>query len=172
MSGLNIYVAASWRTERQPEVVRRLREAGHEVYDFRNPPQNSAFAWTDTTPWWSGLSPEELRQLLGHPVARGAFEVDMGALRRCDACVLVLPSGRSAHLETGWAAGAGKRTAILLDAGSEAELMSLMADRLCGSLEELLELLGEWADAKAAPCSTFFDEHCGACDLPEPEVAL
>ncbi len=147
MSGLSIYVAASWRTERQPEVVRQLREAGYTVYDFRNPPVSSALTWTDITPWWAGLSPEELRQLLGHPVARGAFEVDMAALRSCDACVLVLPSGRSAHLEMGWAAGAGKRTAILLDAGSEAELMSLMAERLCGSIEELIEVLRGWAEA-------------------------
>jgi hypothetical protein len=32
-----IYLASSWRNERQPELVRILREAGHEVYDFRNP---------------------------------------------------------------------------------------------------------------------------------------
>ena len=33
-----IYVASSWRNEYYPEVVEKLREAGHEVYDFRNPP--------------------------------------------------------------------------------------------------------------------------------------
>ena len=32
-----IYVASSWRNEYYPEVVEKLREAGHEVYDFRNP---------------------------------------------------------------------------------------------------------------------------------------
>ena len=31
-----IYVASSWRDPYQPEVVAALREAGHEVYDFRN----------------------------------------------------------------------------------------------------------------------------------------
>jgi hypothetical protein len=30
-----IYVASSWRNEYYPEVVEKLREAGHEVYDFR-----------------------------------------------------------------------------------------------------------------------------------------
>ena len=34
----NIYVASSWRNGYYPEVVAKLREAGHEVYDFRNPP--------------------------------------------------------------------------------------------------------------------------------------
>ena len=33
-----IYVASSWRNEYYPEVVEKLREAGHDVYDFRNPP--------------------------------------------------------------------------------------------------------------------------------------
>lgn len=37
-----IYVASSWRNQHYPEVVRRLREAGHEVYDFRNPPHGDA----------------------------------------------------------------------------------------------------------------------------------
>ena len=34
----NIYVASSWRNEYYPEVVAKLREAGHDVFDFRNPP--------------------------------------------------------------------------------------------------------------------------------------
>ena len=33
-----IYVASSWRNAFYPDVVKALREAGHEVYDFRNPP--------------------------------------------------------------------------------------------------------------------------------------
>ena len=45
-----------------------------------------------------------------------------------DAFVLLMPCGRSAHLEAGWAIGAGKPTAILLSAG-EPELMYKMADR-------------------------------------------
>ena len=31
-----IYVASSWRNVFYPDVVQRLRDAGHEVYDFRN----------------------------------------------------------------------------------------------------------------------------------------
>ena len=43
-----IYVASSWRNQYYPEVVEALRAAGHEVYDFRNPPHGGAgFHWTD-----------------------------------------------------------------------------------------------------------------------------
>ena len=37
-----IYVASSWRNEYYPEVVEKLREAGHEMYDFRNPPSGDS----------------------------------------------------------------------------------------------------------------------------------
>ena len=33
------------------EVVKKLREYGHEIYDFRNPPHNhGAFMWKDVDP--------------------------------------------------------------------------------------------------------------------------
>ncbi len=35
---MHLYVASSWRNTYYPEVVAALREAGHEVYDFHNPP--------------------------------------------------------------------------------------------------------------------------------------
>lgn len=41
-----IYVASSWRNSYFPVVVKKLREFGHEVYDFRNPPHNhGTFMW-------------------------------------------------------------------------------------------------------------------------------
>lgn len=32
-----IYLASSWRNEHQPRILALLRDAGHEVYDFRHP---------------------------------------------------------------------------------------------------------------------------------------
>ena len=50
---MHIYVASSWRNTYYPEVVRALRNAGHEVYDFRNPEQNpGGFHWEDVDPRW------------------------------------------------------------------------------------------------------------------------
>ena len=43
-----IYVASSWRNEYQQTVVEFLRQQGHEVSDFKNPPHgNGGFAWSD-----------------------------------------------------------------------------------------------------------------------------
>jgi nucleoside 2-deoxyribosyltransferase len=146
---LKIYVASSWRNELQPKVVAALRAAGHEVHDFKQQeepgpgPQGSALPSMDDLSQMR-LEPAHFRKLLDqHPLARTLFDKDMGALRASDACVLVLPCGRSAHLELGWAVGAGKHTVALLQGECEPDLMYKMVDRLCVSLEEVVQALAE-----------------------------
>lgn len=142
---MKIYVASSWRNQRQPVVVAALRAAGHDAYDFRNPkPGNQGFSWRQCSERDQLTDPERFRsEVLTHPIARAAFELDMGALRSADVTVLVLPCGRSAHLELGWAAGAGKQTFVLFDDEiDEPELMYLMNTKICVSLEELIADLG------------------------------
>lgn len=135
-----IYVASSWRNSWQPPVVHALREAGHEVYDFRNPrPGDHGFAWSDIEPDWQEWDSHRFRAALDHPIAVAGFASDFDALKWCDTCILVLPCGRSAHLELGWAVGHGKRTAILLVGENEPELMYRMVDKLAVTLEELIE---------------------------------
>ena len=137
-----IYVASSWRNQYFPEVVKRLREAGHEVYDFRNPPHGGAgFHWTDIDPdapnWTYAQYAEGLRQ----PLAERQFQADIDALTWADTCVLVLPCGRSAHTEAGWMAGAGKRVLAYIPEMVEPERMYKLFDAVAGSLEELVEKL-------------------------------
>ena len=59
-----IYVASSWRCPAQPEAVETLRAAGHEVYDFRNPPGKAGFGWSEIDPEWLGWSIETYRERL------------------------------------------------------------------------------------------------------------
>lgn len=128
MKGRKIYVASSWRNEFQPAIVDVLRCAGHEVYDFRNPaPGNNGFAWSAIDREWLGWSPEAFASLLDHPVARAGFKLDKDALDWCDTCVMVLPCGRSAHLEAGYACGQGKDVIFYLRPEKfEPELMYLL----------------------------------------------
>lgn len=143
---MKIYVASSWRNLMQQGVVHTLRAAGHEVYDFKHPvPGNEGFRWSEIDPNWQGWEPEKYRESLFHPIAENGFQRDMEALRGCDACVLVLPCGRSAHLEAGFAVGAGKPLFVLIIEPQEPELMYLMAYRdVPGSIcTDLSELLGE-----------------------------
>jgi hypothetical protein len=139
---LKLYVASSWRNTQQPSVVQALRKAGHEVYDFRHPePGNDGFSWESIDPNWKKWDPFQFEQALRDPIARKGFKLDMDALDDADGCVLVLPCGRSAHLELGYAVGRRKFTAVLLDEKSEPELMYKMVDALCFSVEEAVEAL-------------------------------
>ena len=137
-----IYVASSWRNPYFPEVVTRLREAGHEVYDFRNPPHGGAgFHWTDIDPNAPEWTFAQYAEGLHHPLAERQFQADIDALTWADTCVLVLPCGRSAHTEAGWMAGAGKRVIAYIPEMVEPELMYKLFAAVAGSLDELVEKL-------------------------------
>ena len=91
-----IYVASSWRNEFYSEVVEKLREAGHEVYDFRNPPSGDpGFKWICVSEDFMEWSHVQYRDMLQHPKAERQFHNDIVAMEGCDVCVLVLPCGRS-----------------------------------------------------------------------------
>lgn len=134
-----IYVASSWRNPLQPEVVRFLRDSGFEVYDFRNP--TSHFNWSNIDPHWLQWTADEYIAALNHPLAEKGFAQDMAALNRCDVCVLVLPCGRSAHLELGYATGRGKSTIVLTRDGEEPELMAKMAGLVTTRLVEVARFI-------------------------------
>jgi len=144
-----IYVASSWRNEYYPEVVARLREAGHEVYDFRNPPSgDEGFKWSSVSEDYMAWTPQEYREQLEHPKAVRQFRNDIEAMEACDACVLVLPCGRSAHTEAGWFAGRGKKTmvstnrpVVYIPERQEPELMYKLFDGVCCTMEEVIECL-------------------------------
>lgn len=147
-----VYVASSWRNPVQPAVCATLAAAGIPHYDFRNPDGGTGFSWKDVKPDtedrsipdkgadWVGS--DEYLSMVSHPIALAGFEANFAAMRRADTFVLVLPCGKSAHLELGWAIGAGKRTAILLEDPIEPELMYWLADHLSPSLFDLLGWLG------------------------------
>lgn len=139
---MKIYVASSWRNIYYPSVVCALREAGHDVYDFRNPPNGDpGFHWTDVDPRAMEWAPSEYQEGLHHPKAERQFKNDIEAMESCDACVLVLPCGRSAHTEAGWFAGRGKKVIAYIPELVEPELMYKLFAGVATTMEEVLELL-------------------------------
>lgn len=138
-----VYVASSWRNQLQPAVIKILAAAGIDAYDFRNPaPGVAGFAWSEIDPNWQQWTPEQYIAALNHPVAIEGYHRDFEAMQRADTFILVLPCGWSAHLELGWAVGAGKRTAIVTQSGEEPELMAKMVDYITDSMFDLLGWLG------------------------------
>ena len=137
-----IYVASSWRNQYFPEVVKKLCEYGHEVYDFRNPPHNhGAFMWKDIDPEFDKWNVEQYKHGLQHPSSERQFQADLDALNWADTCLLVLPCGRSAHTEAGWMKGAGKKVIVYIPEMQEAELMYKLFDLVSDNLEEVNQYL-------------------------------
>lgn len=108
----SIYVIGSLRNEAVSEVAQELRRIGIDAFDD----------WMAAGPTaddsWKTYEQERGRvyteALTGH-AARHVFEFDKYHLDRCDAALLVLPAGKSGHLELGYVAGSGRQTYILLD---------------------------------------------------------
>ena len=140
---MKIYIASSWRNEKQPEVVIKLRQDGHEVYDFRKPNEiDNGFHWSWIDEDWINWTPEQFKKALNHPIAEMGYKLDWEAMQWADACVLVLPCGRSAHLESGYFVGAKKPLIILLSDG-EPELMYKMSNSVALDIKEVLIRLSE-----------------------------
>lgn len=137
-----VYVASSWKNPLQTAIVAALRSAEIPCYDFKHD-KGAGFHWSDvgiTDPctfkeYIVGISRER---------ADEGFASDLTAMLRADTFILVLPCGRSSHLELGWAVGQGKRTAIYFDDCDEVtpELMYKMVDFRTESLFDLLGWLG------------------------------
>lgn len=152
-----IYLASSWRNQRQQHYVRLLRDAGHEVYDFEHADyadsdadsEEVGFKWSKVDPDYASWDVQDYQKGLLHPVAVHGFQRDIDAMQWADTCVLLLPCGRSAHSEAGWMKGAGKRVMVMIEKLEEAELMYRLFDAVCATEEELLEKLSETEENKS-----------------------
>lgn len=144
---MNLYVASSWRNQKYPAVLEALRGAGHTFYDFRNPPESAGFSWREIEPGWEKWSAARFREMLEHPDAKAGFNADYKGMVSAEGCVLVMPCGRSAHLEAGFFWGSNRPLFILLENG-EPELMYRAATALCVSTDELLLAIKSYEAAR------------------------
>lgn len=87
-------------------------------------------------------TPERYREELNtNPLAVKQLHNDVEAMKACDACVLVLPCGRSAHTEAGWFCGAGKKVVVYIPCKQEPELMYGLFDGVATTIEEVIDIL-------------------------------
>lgn len=146
-----IYLASSWRNGFHRETLSLLREHGHDVYDFKSSeamagggPVATAFSWAEIDAEWQAWKPSQYRSLLTtHQRAASGFLGDLRGMEWADTCVLLLPCGRSAHIEAGFMKGRGKRLIIyyVADTREEPDLMYLLADHITIGAGELISAL-------------------------------
>ena len=132
-----VYLIGSLRNPKVPEIANEIRASGYDVFED-----------------WYAAGPTADDCLLAYEKARGhstaqalkgyaaqhIFEFDKYHLARADAAVLVLPAGKSGHLELGWFLGGGKPGYILLD--EEPPRIDLMYQFATGVFSTMEELIG------------------------------
>ncbi len=135
-----IYIASSWRNATGVRVLApALRAAGHEVYAFC---EERAGHYAMSPNALAEIDPSRRmtsREALATAHAQQAFAADKGGLDWADTCVLLLPSGRSSHLEAGYTVGQGKDLFILdyEQAPGQWDVMYLFARAVCEEFDAL-----------------------------------
>lgn len=114
-----------------------LRSVGLEVFD------DWYAAGPEADDYWKKYEQERGRsyqEALEGYAANHVFSFDKFHLDRLDAALLVLPAGKSGHLELGYVAGSSKPTYILLDEQDiRWDVMYLFATKVFRNEGEMIE---------------------------------
>lgn len=132
----SIYLIGALKNQRIPAVGNLLRDEGYDVMDeWFTPGPEADENWQRYEKQRGRTYQEALRGR----AATNIFLFDRSYLDLSDIAVLVMPAGKSAMLELGYAKGRGKPVYILLD-GNEPERYDIMPNfaKVCFNLEELI----------------------------------
>lgn len=136
---LRVYLIGSLRNEAIPKVAFDLRKEGFEVFDdwFSAGPRADDH-WKE----YETARGRSYTQALEGRAANQVFRYDKSNLDRCDAAVLVLPAGKSGHLELGYFIGTGKPAFIYMPPEDcRWDVMYRFATAVCTSIPDLKEQL-------------------------------
>lgn len=135
-----VYVIGALKNPRVPEIGIALRAEGFDAFDeWHTPGPHADENWQA----YEAKRGRTYAEALRGRSAQNAFLFDRAYLDLADAVVLVMPAGKSAMLELGYACGRGKPAFILLD-GADPErydIMPAFATAVVRDFAELLPLL-------------------------------
>lgn len=138
----HIYLVGALKNKRVPEIGNKLRGLGHDVMDeWFTPGELADLNWQEYERQRGRTYTEALRGRAATNIAL----FDRSYLDLADIVILVMPAGKSAMLELGYAKGRGKRTIIFLD-GKDPDRYDVMPgiiDQVIFSEEELLSELSK-----------------------------
>ena len=134
-----IYLIGSLRNTRAVLLGHRLRCAGVEVFDdWHAAGPEADDKWRE----YEQRRGRTYKEALHGEAARHVFEFDWDHLVKADGAVLVLPCGKSGHLELGWILGRGKPGFILMEGEPERwDVMYQFATEVCVTEDELMTAL-------------------------------
>ena len=135
---MRLYLIGSLRNPEVPKVANALRKAGHDVFD------DWYAAGPEADDKWREYEQQRgnsyLYALYGY-AAEHVFEFDKKHLDACDGAVLLLPAGKSGHLELGYVIGQGKLGYIIIDNPDRWDVMYKFAKEVVMDVDELIQVL-------------------------------
>jgi len=163
-----VYLIGSLRNPAILELGNQLREEGFEVFN------DWIAAGPEADDYWQKYEQNRGRtysEALAGYAAQHVYHFDKFHLDRCDAGVLVLPAGKSGHLEFGYMIGKGKPGFILLDKEPERfDVMYNFATAVCSNQEELVKGLkdffieGDFIEPEPCTDCGLIEGHSVYCD--------
>lgn len=145
MNTLKIYTASSWKNQYYPLIVDKLIKEGYQVYDFRTAistiGHKEAFDWVQVSKDWENWTTSEFIFHLHDALCVNAFNSDLKGMQESDICLLILPSGKSSHIEAGYMKGLGKKLFIFAPDNTRPELTYSLADNIFIKFQDLLDAL-------------------------------
>ena len=139
-----IYIIGSLRNELVIDVANRLRKVNKnwEIFDSWYAPGPKADDYLKEYCKNKGLT---YKETLKDYAATHVFEFDKKHILRSTDVVMVMPAGKSGHLELGWAVGQGKRGYVLFDKEPErVDIMYQFATDIFFDFKELVTELKKY----------------------------
>ena len=141
-----IYLAGSWKNQQEIFLIRDiLKTQGHEVDCFASEENGRiSFNWSKLPDIQDKLPKMDAKDMLEVPRVQEAFREDKKWIDWCDLCLLTLPSGKSSHLEAGYAKGQGKTVVIFGDLKKgDFDVMYGFADAIfrCDELDQMVDFV-------------------------------
>ena len=134
----DFFISGRWRNrDNILDFTRKIREKGYTVYCFLEASHSAAALEKD--PEESMQNFEQLDWQNDSLVAE-IFQNDMDAEKASDTFIMLLPAGKSCHIEAGAAYGLGKKC-ILVGEQKEAESLYLIFNERYDSVAEFLETI-------------------------------
>ncbi len=107
---MKIYLASSWKNQKAViALAEYLERYGFEIDAFcRSSGKRYAFHWPELVDDEDDLANYDAIEMLADPRTQRAFKEDRKWLDWSDCVIMLMPCGRSSHLEGGYAKGQGK----------------------------------------------------------------
>ena len=142
----SVYIIGSLRNPEVPKFANELEAQGIEAFaDWFSPGPQADDFWRD----YSKARGLTYKQALESRGAKSIFNFDKENIDRCDASIMLMPAGKSGHLELGYTIGRGKPGFILFDGEPERyDVMYQFATGVFFNKQELFEELKRQNDPK------------------------